>query len=324
MATATNDFAPVRFSTSDLPAKERISFWREFLGRSILHLEFEPPRGVPFFGDKTCLVLPGLAISSGLESACVTSRTPELIAKDGTDDLALLITGVPFFGRQRNRESNDVKGGSFVVLGSEAATVDFQAAGSILTVRIPAAVVRPMLSNFDAVWMSPLPRGGEPLRLLTHYIRMLVSDCGRLTPELARLSVAHIQDLFVLAIGANRDATEIANGRGLRAARLRAIKADITENLADDVSVAAIAARHRLSTRYVHQLFESDGTTLSRFVLGQRLTRVHRMLADPRHLGRTIGDIVYGAGFGDLSTFNREFRRQYGMTPSDVRASARD
>jgi AraC-like DNA-binding protein len=30
------------------------------------------------------------------------------------------------------------------------------------------------------------------------------------------------------------------------------------------------------------------------------------------------------AGFGDLSTFNREFRRRYGATPSDVRAAAHE
>jgi AraC-like DNA-binding protein len=57
---------------------------------------------------------------------------------------------------------------------------------------------------------------------------------------------------------------------------------------------------------------------LSRFVLLQRLASVHRMLTDSRHAGSSIGALAYGAGFGDLSTFNREFRRCYGATPSDV------
>jgi AraC-like DNA-binding protein len=60
---------------------------------------------------------------------------------------------------------------------------------------------------------------------------------------------------------------------------------------------------------------------LSKFVLGQRLARVHRMLTDPRQADLTIGAIAYKAGFGDLSTFNREFRRHFGTTPSDVRAA---
>jgi AraC-like DNA-binding protein len=37
----------------------------------------------------------------------------------------------------------------------------------------------------------------------------------------------------------------------------------------------------------------------------------------------TISEIAYRAGFNDLSTFNREFRRHFGATPSDVRSLTR-
>jgi AraC-like DNA-binding protein len=39
--------------------------------------------------------------------------------------------------------------------------------------------------------------------------------------------------------------------------------------------------------------------------------------------GYRISTLVYSTGFGDLSTFNRAFRRHFGATPSDVRAAAR-
>jgi len=58
-------------------------------------------------------------------------------------------------------------------------------------------------------------------------------------------------------------------------------------------------------------------------VLGGRLAHVHRMLTDPRYGDRSISAVAYEAGFGDLSYFNRTFRRRYGATPSDVRESAR-
>jgi len=47
-----------------------------------------------------------------------------------------------------------------------------------------------------------------------------------------------------------------------------------------------------------------------------------RRLADRRHADRTIGAIAFAAGLGDLSYFNRAFRRRYGTTPSDARAAA--
>ena len=47
------------------------------------------------------------------------------------------------------------------------------------------------------------------------------------------------------------------------------------------------------------------------------------MLADPRHEAETISAIAFACGFGDLSYFNRVFRRQYTATPTAVREAAR-
>ena len=55
-----------------------------------------------------------------------------------------------------------------------------------------------------------------------------------------------------------------------------------------------------------------------------RLARAHRMLSDPRFVDRSVTSIAFDVGFGNLSYFNRVFRRSYGATPSDVRASARE
>jgi AraC-like DNA-binding protein len=38
---------------------------------------------------------------------------------------------------------------------------------------------------------------------------------------------------------------------------------------------------------------------------------------------RTISAIAFAAGFGDLSHFNRAFRRHFGKTPSDTRWAIR-
>jgi AraC-like DNA-binding protein len=71
-------------------------------------------------------------------------------------------------------------------------------------------------------------------------------------------------------------------------------------------------------------LFETGPESFSEFVLARRLVRAQRALADPRFVGRPISAVAFDAGFGDLSHFNRTFRRRFGMTPSEVRAQARD
>jgi AraC-like DNA-binding protein len=107
------------------------------------------------------------------------------------------------------------------------------------------------------------------------------------------------------------------------AARLEEIKADIVENaVSRDLTTTAIAARHRVSPRYVRKLFAAEGLTFSKFVLGERLARACRMLSDPGGCDATISAIAFACGFGDLSYFNRAFRRRNGVTPSEVHAAA--
>jgi AraC-like DNA-binding protein len=74
-----------------------------------------------------------------------------------------------------------------------------------------------------------------------------------------------------------------------------------------------------VTPRYVQRLFEAAGTTFSEFLIGQRLARAYRLLRDPGYSRAAISTIAYDVGFGDLSYFNRRFRRLYGFTPRDVR-----
>jgi len=74
-----------------------------------------------------------------------------------------------------------------------------------------------------------------------------------------------------------------------------------------------------VTPRYVQRLFEADGTTFSEYLMEQRLARAHRLLCEPGASHTAISTIAYDVGFGDLSHFNRRFRRQYGLTPRELR-----
>jgi AraC-like DNA-binding protein len=161
------------------------------------------------------------------------------------------------------------------------------------------------------------------LRLLWSYVDTLRCEGPVADPVIARKVASHLSDLVALALGAAGDAAEIARGRGLRAARLSAIKSDIAASLTDPaLSLGAIAARQGVTPRYVRMLFETEGMSFTEYVLGQRLYRAYRMLCDPSRTRHTIGMIAFESGFGDLSYFNRTFRLRFGETPSDIRRAA--
>jgi AraC-like DNA-binding protein len=202
---------------------------------------------------------------------------------------------------------------------------EIQSASEVVNFRFPFGKLAPLIADLDAATTRPIPVNTEALRLLVHYAAMLKEDDWVTDPHLQSLMASHLQDLAVLAIGATRDASVIAGGRGVPAARLRAIKADIVRNLTDrHLSIEVVAPRHGITPDYVSMLFDRDATTFSEFVLAQRLDRVHRMLTDPRYSDRTVSSLVLETGFGDLSYFNRCFRKLYGVTPSDVRANSRN
>jgi AraC family transcriptional regulator len=82
----------------------------------------------------------------------------------------------------------------------------------------------------------------------------------------------------------------------------------------EPVSLAGLARAVAMSPYHFLRTFRAvTGVTPHQFILGQRLRYAAgrlRQTADP------IADIAFAAGFGDLSTFNRRFRRITGKTPS--------
>ncbi len=62
------------------------------------------------------------------------------------------------------------------------------------------------------------------------------------------------------------------------------------------------------------------GVTPHQYLLRSRLRHAARLLADRE---RSVTDIAYDVGFGDLSNFVRTFRRAAGMSPRDFRKAAK-
>ena len=98
MTAAAPDAFAFRFSTDDLPPAERLPFFREVIGRSIVKLDMEPLGDGPYRFDAVFQALPGLGIASIASSAVRVTRTADLIAGDGSDDLVL---SMPISGRTR-------------------------------------------------------------------------------------------------------------------------------------------------------------------------------------------------------------------------------
>ncbi len=310
-----------RFSTEDWPEQDRVEMLRDVVGRQVCRLDIEPLRDAAFRVDCTVHALPGLHIilcetGGGLRA----SRAREHMS-DGSDGLVLVMN---LSGRtimsQRGQELVLNGHEATLVSTAEACGIIRATAGLFLSLRMPRAAIAPLLGHADDALMRHIPRNAAALQLLTRYIGIQQKNHALAQSELRPLIVNHVCDLVAASVGATRDAMEVARGRGMRAARLAAIRGDILANLSQmRLSARTLASRHGLTDRYVHLLFEETGQTFGSFVEEQRLKRAFTLLTDPTHVATRIGEIAAHVGFGEPSSFNRAFRRRFGDTPGGVR-----
>ncbi|MCP3445575.1 AraC family transcriptional regulator [Bradyrhizobium sp. CCGUVB14] len=293
--------------------------WREVYGRNIASVDIETIGDGPFHASVTFQGLPGVGLVSGSRSPAHYHSTRQHLA--GARDafgLSMLMSGAATT-RQLGREIVCRPGTASVISGTDPSVSTMHSLGSFITIVLPRPAVSALVPDLGAAYARQIPAESGALQLLIRYVQTL-HESDPLDAGLAKAAANHIVDLAALAIGANADATHEARHRGVAAARLQSIKAEIRERLgAGDLSALTVALRHGVTPRYVQKLFEREGTTFSEFVLARRLERAMNMLRDADFAALTISAIAFECGFAELSYFNRTFRRAYDATPSDIR-----
>jgi AraC-like DNA-binding protein len=312
-AVATDSFS---FSTSGLRPRERGDALRNLQQRGIMTVE--PLRDRAACATVRKRFLSGVDILSGTLSGLRQFGT-----QHGGDNvfLALNLEGESA-ACQRDREVTLRSGDALLFSGANGGcTINRPTPVHLAAMRIPYQALAPLVANLDDGAMRLIPKETNSLRLLANYLSAIDMGHALDSPELRPAVVSHIHDLVALSLGAARDYRWVAEERGVRAARLQTIKADVAANLGDcELNVNGVAARHGVTPRYVQKLFASEGVTFSEFVLSRRLTLAYRLLSDPRLADRSISSIAFDLGFSDLSYFNRTFRRRHEATPTEVRA----
>lgn len=219
----------VRISTNELPVRARIAFWREFWDCKVIHCDMAPQSDEPFRAEAELLTWPGMRAMK-LATPAHYWRTTPMVA-DGDDSIVFLLNNT---GRialsQRGTDAVIGPGAALGVLHAEASKL-WTAHVDYIEFGVPRAALVPLVGNVEDAAMKLIPANNEALWLLSRYVKLLRAQPTAMSPVLRHAAVAHARDLIALALGATRGGAEIALGRGVRAARLRAIKADILEHL---------------------------------------------------------------------------------------------
>jgi AraC-like DNA-binding protein len=328
LAGQTKSWGSFRFSTDGLPQAMRAMAVSELHERAPVPggIEpLEPLSNCPVRLDIAKQALPGLGIMIGTACGIRQAARSRVAASGSADDLLIAVN---LSGRsivQQDDQELKLADGDAVLAtrGPQGFSIIRPGPTHFLGLRVPRAAVTPPAGRFSDTPIQLLPRSNEALPLLVAYTSAILGEDLLPTPELRRLAVTHVHDLIAATVNSTLGRRPIADRPAIAAARLRAIMADIAGHLSDcELSVAAVAQRQHVTPRYIHKLFEREGLVFSQFVLSHRIARAHRMLIDPRWAQRSISSVAFETGFGDLSYFNRIFRRCYNATPTEVRRAA--
>lgn len=93
----------------------------------------------------------------------------------------------------------------------------------------------------------------------------------------------------------------------------------VDEHIGEDISVEDVAQAVHMSKYYFLRKFkEITGMTVHNFIVNKRIISACRMLGE----GRSITECWQQNGFSDYSSFLRNFRKIYGISPREYRETA--
>ena len=181
--------------------------------------------------------------------------------------------------------------------------------------------------SVDAIRAAAAAIERSPLQSLVaahvvHLSRIELDGLGTRARE--SLGAATVDLVRALLVAAVRPDEQVGTEMG--ADRLRtSVQRYIRERLRDpDLTPATIAAAHAVSLRHLYNIWGTDGETLSRWIVLQRLAAVRESLADPRSAHRSISAIAREWCLGNPTYLSRRFREEYGLTPREWRRLCRE
>jgi AraC-like DNA-binding protein len=309
-----------QFSTDAFREHERVSAWREVFGRTLLKIDIAPRSAETFRADATVIRSARFRVMRASASAVDCANSPSLITND---DVSFVWIKCRSRAHQVGRSEDLAPGDGVLMSHGDVGGMAFMDACRYVALAFPKSALAPLVPDIGKLFARRVPLANPAQRMLLRYLDLANEEPVAADPELQSAVANHVCDLLALAVGATREAAEVARRRGLSAVRLSAMKDDIRKAChRPDLSVRAVAARHGVSARYVQRVFEESGSTFTQYLAEQRLAAAYQALRRRTSADLPISTIAFDCGFSDVSHFNRAFRRRFGCTPSEVRKTS--
>lgn len=214
------------------------------------------------------------------------------------------------------------RGDFLLVDGAAPLEFAFDESGEALVMRVPARVLRNHLPSPDQFCGVALRASEGIAQDVADLIRCIFGQLeDGLSAQFHGRIARNLLDTLATAFAMAREGT--LDGSPMLCSRNARVRLRIERDLRDPaLSPSRVAARLRMSPRYLRAIFAASNETVSAYILRRRLEECARELADPDRRRTSITEIAFGWGFNSAPHFTRSFRERFGMSPRQYRACA--
>jgi AraC-like DNA-binding protein len=298
--------------------------WEAVISQLYASLAIELRGTSEFEGVITQCSLDDLDLTHAIVDYEIASRRRHHIAKDVSQSCVFLFVKkgpltLEQFGRTALLESNSC---SMVDLASPY-VLKHATPTDTFFLKAPEVVIRSRFRDIHSHCAAARPIGPGMGRIAADLVASLSENAGEAGKQGAACLATQILD--ILAIAFEAAPADLPEGPSLAqaAVRKRAL-AYIDRRISDPaLDPATVAAAIGVSTRYLHRVFEPLEKSVSAHIRAKRLARARDDLSDQRLWQRPIAEIAVNNGFPNQSFFATCFKKEFGVSPRSVRATAR-
>ena len=311
---------PCLASTVGVSAREKLAYWHDAIARNVLNLDFGLVDETPFEATFNGVSVDALSISVVKASAHTVSRTEASIARSDGDHILLnFVLAGRLVAEQDGRIATINVGEAVACDTRRPYSLRLDGPVELANVRLSRQSLTHAVAGLQRVTAVNLNSNGPLCPLVFSYLNGLMDRAALLSETTShKISNSFIELIAGLLIDATQSSpAPLSDYRNLALIR---IKDFVERHLGDfDLDPALVASALKLSPRYMNQLLELEGTSLSRYIWRRRLERAAADLRNAGLKGLSISSIALNNGFNDLSHFSKAFRDRFGHSPSEYR-----
>lgn len=310
-------------STASVEPSQRLAYWTDAVCATYVQLDCEAAGGRRSIdGDIASGKLAGLSLSRVVSTPQVVRRTPARIAQASEDYFLVSIQARGEGLVSQDGRTARLGPGDFALYDSTRPyELRFDGSFQQYVLQLPGPTLRTALRDTTALTATTVSGQRGAGHLMIGMIRTLVADIDTLAPPSAHAVAESVTQILIAGLSGLPAARQTPVPQ-LMAYHRERIKAAVRARLRDPaLNVASLAAQLQASPSTLHRAWAGEVCGLSEWIWAQRLDAILQDLCAAHHAARSVSEIAYSWGFSDAAHFSRAFRRRFGRTAREVRAS---